>query len=336
MLLILGNGWWCDICIHHHHCCYCCLFQGVSAAGQVVSLKLRLIEDTVEKINEHLPQQIRVLGATLVLIKSTFIDYETVLTFSHIVPFPPPSGLKRVTQGFNSKNNCDARTYAYMLPTVAFSSKDYDTADTAAFRLEPETLQKVNSLFSLYKGTHNFHNFTSQKAPSDPSARRYITEMFCGEPFMNSDTQFAVITVRGQSFMLHQIRKMIGLVIAVAKGYAKEEVMERSWGQDKVDVPKAPGLGLVLERVHFDRYNKRFGGDGLHERLDWDLEEEAIKSFKEAHIYPTIVMTERQEGSMVSWMSTLPIHDFEATATATESQDNKEQKQVSGSVMIFT
>lgn len=89
MLLILGNGWWCDICIHHHHCCYCCLFQGVSAAGQVVSLKLRLIEDTVEKINEHLPQQIRVLGATLVLIKSTFIDYETVLTFSHIVPFPP-------------------------------------------------------------------------------------------------------------------------------------------------------------------------------------------------------------------------------------------------------
>nr|XP_040054017.1 tRNA pseudouridine synthase A isoform X2 [Gasterosteus aculeatus aculeatus] len=271
--------------------------KGVSAAGQVVSLKLRLIEDTVEKINEHLPQQIRVLG------------------------------LKRVTQGFNSKNNCDARTYAYMLPTVAFSSKDYDTADTAAFRLEPETLQKVNSLFSLYKGTHNFHNFTSQKAPSDPSARRYITEMFCGEPFMNSDTQFAVITVRGQSFMLHQIRKMIGLVIAVAKGYAKEEVMERSWGQDKVDVPKAPGLGLVLERVHFDRYNKRFGGDGLHERLDWDLEEEAIKSFKEAHIYPTIVMTERQEGSMVSWMSTLPIHDFEATATATESQDNKEQKQ---------
>ncbi|XP_034751904.1 tRNA pseudouridine synthase A [Etheostoma cragini] len=271
--------------------------KGVSAAGQVVSLKLRLIEDIVEKINEHLPSQIRVLG------------------------------LKRVTQGFNSKNNCDARTYAYMLPTVAFSPKDYDTGNIAAFRLEPETLQRVNRLFALYKGTHNFHNFTSQKAPSDPSARRYITEMSCGEPFINSNTQFAVITVRGQSFMLHQIRKMIGLVIAVIKGYAKEDVMERSWGQEKVDVPKAPGLGLVLERVHFDRYNKRFGGDGLHERLDWECEEEAIKAFKEAYIYPTIVETECQEGSMVSWMSTLPIHDFEASATATDTQDNKDQKQ---------
>ncbi|XP_018526057.1 tRNA pseudouridine synthase A [Lates calcarifer] len=269
--------------------------KGVSAAGQVVSLKVRLIENITEKINQHLPPQIRVLG------------------------------LKRVTQGFNSKNNCDARTYSYMLPTVAFAPKDYDTLNIAAFRLEPETLQRVNRLFALYKGTHNFHNFTSQKAPNDPSARRYITEMSCGEPFIRNNSEFAVITVRGQSFMLHQIRKMIGLVIAVIKGYAKEVVIERTWGQEKVDVPKAPGLGLVLERVHFDRYNKRFGGDGLHERLEWDREEEAIKAFKEAHIYPTIVETECQEGSMVSWMSTLPIHDFEATASVT--QDNKDQKQ---------
>ncbi|XP_005938902.1 tRNA pseudouridine synthase A [Haplochromis burtoni] len=269
--------------------------KGVSAAGQVVSLKVRLIDDIIEKINEHLPPQIKVLG------------------------------LKRVTQGFNSKNNCDARTYSYMLPTLAFSPKDYDTGNIAAFRLEPETLQKVNRLFALYKGTHNFHNFTSQKAPSDPSARRYITEMSCGEPFIRRNYEFAVITVRGQSFMLHQIRKMIGLVIAVVKGYAKEEVMERSWGHEKVDVPKAPGLGLILERVHFDRYNKRFGGDGLHEKLEWDREEEEIKAFKEAHIYPTIIETECEEGSMVSWMATLPIHDFEATSI--EVQDDKVKKQ---------
>uniref|UniRef100_A0A3Q4I8P0 Pseudouridylate synthase 1 homolog n=1 Tax=Neolamprologus brichardi TaxID=32507 RepID=A0A3Q4I8P0_NEOBR len=277
--------------------------KGVSAAGQVVSLKVRLIDDIIEKINENLPPQIKVLG------------------------------LKRVTQGFNSKNNCDARTYSYMLPTVAFSPKDYDTGNIAAFRLEPETLQKVNRLFALYKGTHNFHNFTSQKAPSDPSARRYITEMSCGEPFIRRNYEFAVITVRGQSFMLHQIRKMIGLVIAVVKGYAKEEVMERSWGHEKVDVPKAPGLGLILERVHFDRYNKRFGGDGLHEKLEWDREEEEIKAFKEAHIYPTIIETECEEGSMVSWMATLPIHDFEATSI--EVQDDKVKKQVSKKIHLF-
>ncbi|CAB1318624.1 unnamed protein product [Coregonus sp. 'balchen'] len=268
--------------------------QGVSAAGQVVSLKLWMIEDVMEKINSNLPPQIRVLG------------------------------LKRVTGGFNSKNSCDARTYSYMLPTVAFSPKDYDTKNSAAFRLEPETLQRVNRLFGSYKGTHNFHNFTSQKAARDPSARRYITEMSCGEPFVRGGAEFAEITVRGQSFMMHQIRKMIGLVIAVVKGYSGDEVLKRSWGEEKVDVPKAPGLGLVLEKVHFDRYNKRFGGDGLHECLEWTEEEQAILAFKEEHIYPSIVVTECQEGSMANWMATLPIHDFEATATGAQDKDREQ------------
>lgn len=223
--------------------------------------------------------------------------------------------MKRVTQGFNSKNNCDARTYAYMLPTVAFAPKDLDAAGAApSFRLPPQTLLRLNGLLARYQGTHNFHNFTSQKAASDPSARRYVTHVRCGEPFVRGGAEFAVVTVRGQSFMLHQIRKMIGLVIAVVKGYAGEEVMERSWGLQKVDVPKAPGLGLVLEKVHFDRYNKRFGGDGLHERLEWEEQGGAVQAFKEAFIYPAIMETERQEASMLAWISTLPIHDFEATA----------------------
>lgn len=38
--------------------------QGVSAAGQVVSLKVWLIDDLLEKINSHLPSHIRILGKT--------------------------------------------------------------------------------------------------------------------------------------------------------------------------------------------------------------------------------------------------------------------------------
>ena len=32
----------------------------------------------------------------------------------------------------------------------------------------------------------------------------------CGEPFVREGIEFVAMTVRGQSFMLHQIRKMIG------------------------------------------------------------------------------------------------------------------------------
>lgn len=237
--------------------------------------------------------------------------------------------MKRVTQGFNSKNHCDARTYSYLLPTMAFCPKD-SHASSSNFRLEPEALQRANRLFALYQGTHNFHNFTSQKAADDPSARRYITHMRCGEPFVRSGAEFAVVTVRGQSFMLHQIRKMVGLVVAVMKGYAGEEVLERSWGPQKVDVPKAPGLGLVLERVHFDRYNRRFGGDGLHPPLEWEQQQQAVQDFKEAHIHPSIVETELTEQSMISWMATLPVHDFQATqGQALSTRSNKREDETS-------
>lgn len=37
-----------------------------------------------------------------------------------------------------------------------------------------------------------------------------------------------------------------------------------------MDIPKAPGLGLILEDVHYDSYNRRFLGDGIHEQLVWD------------------------------------------------------------------
>uniref|UniRef100_A0A8C5QUG9 Pseudouridylate synthase 1 homolog n=1 Tax=Leptobrachium leishanense TaxID=445787 RepID=A0A8C5QUG9_9ANUR len=263
--------------------------KGVSAAGQVVSLKIWLIDNVVEKINKHLPSHISILG------------------------------LKRVTGRFNSKNTCDARTYSYTLPTFAFSHKDHEI--DVSFRLSQETLNRVNELLALYKGTHNFHNFTSQKGPWDPSAKRYIMEMHCEQPFQQGGLELAVIKVKGQSFMMHQIRKMIGLVIAVVKGYAPMSIIERSWGEEKVDIPKAPGLGLVLEKVHFEKYNRRFGNDGLHESLDWAEEEPKIEVFKKEHIYPTIIQTELEEKSMSAWLATLPIHDYEAS-TGQQNVDN--------------
>ena len=36
--------------------------KGVSAAGQVVSLKLLMIPDLIESINAHLPEDIRIFG----------------------------------------------------------------------------------------------------------------------------------------------------------------------------------------------------------------------------------------------------------------------------------
>lgn len=53
----------------------------------------------------------------------------------------------------------------------------------------------------------------------------------------------------GQSFMLHQIRKMVGLTIAISRGLTAEEVINKAYDYPKLDIPIAPSSGLLLEEV---------------------------------------------------------------------------------------
>ncbi|XP_071447952.1 pseudouridylate synthase 1 homolog isoform X2 [Hetaerina americana] len=274
--------------------------KGVSAARQIVSLKLPCEGPVVESINEYLPPQIRVIG------------------------------MKRVTKGFNSKSACDARTYSYMLPTFALEpsvvpqersgesqeAKLQPSSQPAEpkedFRLPPEALARVNEILKLFEGTHNFHNFTSRKKPLDPSAQRYILSMKCGEPEVYDDIEFSTITVKGQSFMLHQIRKMVGLAIAVLRGLTSSETIAKAWKTERLDIPVAPSLGLVLEEVHYDKYNRKFGNDGMHDALDWSEYDEEINVFKKEFISSMIIKVEKEEKSMFNWLQTLPFHSYDA------------------------
>lgn len=61
--------------------------------------------------------------------------------------------------------------------------------------------------------------------------------------------EFIPLRVRGQSFMIHQIRKMVGLMIAIVRGHTPEDTIVRAYQQEKLDIPRAPGLGLLLDNV---------------------------------------------------------------------------------------
>ncbi|XP_018560852.1 tRNA pseudouridine synthase A [Anoplophora glabripennis] len=267
--------------------------KGVSAARQIVSLKLAENID-LGKINAELPEVIRVFA------------------------------YKRVTKGFNSKSQCDSRTYIYMLPTVAFADKDQDISQKD-YRLGEEKLNTVNTILQNFVGTKNFHNYTSKKKPNDPSANRYIKLFDCEKPFVRNEVEFTVLKVQGQSFMMHQIRKMVGCLIAVVKGLASVDIIKDSFQMEKVNVPRAPGLGLVLDYVHYDRYNNRYGTDGMHEKLTWEDVEDEINNFKEKYIYPTIVETEIKEESMIYWIKNkLSRHSYDLDEEDNDSGDEGE------------
>ena len=44
--------------------------------------------------------------------------------------------------------------------------------------------------------------------------------------------------------MIHQIRKMIGLMIVLVTGHAKDDYFQQAFDEPLVDIPKAPGTGI--------------------------------------------------------------------------------------------
>lgn len=221
-------------------------------------------------------------------------------------------GLKRVTKGFNCKDQCNARTYSYTLPSISFAPYN-EPVDMKTYRLNESTLARVNETLKLFEGTKNFHNFTSRKKFEDPSARRFIIDFRCEPPFMVDDVEFCTIIVKGQSFMMHQIRKMVGLTIAVMRGITSIDTIVKSFEMTRLDIPMAPGLGLVLDQVHYDGYNNRFKESTIpsHEQLVWDEFEPSIQEFRDKFIHPVIKETELKEQPMVKWLETLPCHSYD-------------------------
>lgn len=163
-----------------------------------------------------------------------------------------------------------------------------------AYRIDPARLARVRSVLSQFVGPHNFHNYTVSKSFADASAKRVIkTFVLLKNPIIIKDTEWLSLKVHGQSFMMHQIRKMISMTALVVRCGCHEERIRDSYMQDKICIPKAPGLGLLLERPVFDTYNDRFAGQ--RERLDFGKYETEMEEFKQREIYERIFREEERD-----------------------------------------
>ncbi|KAK8916079.1 putative tRNA pseudouridine synthase [Platanthera zijinensis] len=159
-------------------------------------------------------------------------------------------------------------------------------------------------ILKRYEGTHNFHNFTTRIKAEDPSARRYIIS-FNADSVMNvGGIDFIKCEVVGQSFMLHQIRKMIGFAVAVMRKCAPESLMDIALRRDvNINVPTAPEVGLYLDECFFSSYNKKWKDS--HEEVSMEAYADEAENFKLKYIYSHIASMEHKEGAVALWLHSL-------------------------------
>lgn len=163
-----------------------------------------------------------------------------------------------------------------------------------AHRIHPERLARVFSALTRYEGTHKYHNYTVDKSFKDSSATRIIKSFVVGEkPIIINNTEWLSLKVHGQSFMMHQIRKMVSMVALLVRCGCHEGRLQDSWEAHRISIPKAPSLGLLLERPVFDAYNERLEQFG-REKIDFGRYEEAMEEFKQREIYERIFREEER------------------------------------------
>lgn len=158
-----------------------------------------------------------------------------------------------------------------------------------AYRISAFRRERVQEALNAYLGTKNYHNYTIQKAFKDPSAKRVIRSFNVGaEPIIINDTEWLSLKVHGQSFMMHQIRKMVAMAALVVRCGTDIKRISESYGPDKISIPKVPGLGLLLERPVFDSYNAKAVGELQRNPLNFDNYKSEIEEFKQREIYERI------------------------------------------------
>lgn len=148
---------------------------------------------------------------------------------------------------FDAKSSARSRKYEYIAPIALF----HKSKDPLSEEELTATLNKLREWVSVFKGTKNYHNYTKTMRFSDSQAKRYIidiqVDLIKSEKY--PDAQFVKFLIHGQSFIYHQIRKMMGVMIQMVHGNEKEDFFEKTFLQEKQRIWIAPPQGLLLNRV---------------------------------------------------------------------------------------
>lgn len=353
--------------------------KGVHAAGNLISLKL-IIEDEnlMSKINEHLPETIRVWGIERTnkafdcrkMCGSRVYEY-LLPSYVFLAPKPSTSLAKKIEEqkklhpGVSRDDDESVKfweKYDEALKEANFTDEDlekissfkpvpasefnendpvvqlirkYKTVENdlkRAYRISNEKLELMRQAMNTYLGHHNFHNFTLGKHFKDPSSSRYMKEITVSDPFVIDKTEWISIKIHGQSFMLHQIRKMIAMATLVVRTGCPLERISQAFEQEKVNIPKAPALGLLLEQPVYEGYNTRLTEFGYNP-IDFVNYQKEMDAFKMKHIYDKIYAEEVKENTFNSFFNFIDafqgdnIFDF-LTAKGISKLDSNQQREI--------
>ena len=193
---------------------------GVHAKGQVVSFWVKSTLDTmtlVRALNYYLPRDIAVKAAY------------------------------RVSEDFNVQRDAVSREYRYYI--LNSNTRSPFSRRFALFVPKMLDIQAMNEACQFIRGEHDFASFASSLNGNKSTLRNVY------EAEIEKKGDFIVFRIVANSFLPHQIRSTVGLLIRLGLGKIviegfRDIIEARSLG---LAGPLSPACGLCLERVNYPK-----------------------------------------------------------------------------------
>ena len=196
-------------------------------------------------------------------------------------------------QQFPIQKFATARKYRFLLPIHTFKEQT------------PEHLSYLrDQICPCFIGLKNFHNYTSDKPAGHASAMRRITDFTFSEPFDVDGEQFVLFYIRGESFMLNQIRKMIGTVVAASYGQVGVDEINRTLSLEKWSLQIIPGDGLMLDQIEYESEMKKHPNPSLNADYEFTAWRPNIEEWKEKVLFRHIAKLVKEKDIYRNWLQT--------------------------------
>ena len=283
--------------------------KGVHASFNVIAVKI--IKEPNEELFKKLKNDFNEIGIVLykiVVLPKSFVSYKQARSrvYKYIVPtyFLHESNFEqewkdlKLRDEAKNKNNSTKDLKINNTEEDELENEENSTQIEGFFRTYTEqdiipiigyksqSIQIFREMMEKYVGTHNFHNFTLKRVSGD--VKRFMMSITVSEPFYKDDIEYVEVRIHGQSFLLHQIRKMISFAVLNSRFGRKnfQGNFFNALSTLDVHVPKCPSEYLFLSQVFFDDFNlkrKESGQDQI------DINENEKEEFEKERIYPSIL-----------------------------------------------
>ncbi|WUR04683.1 tRNA pseudouridine synthase 1 (PUS1) [Vairimorpha necatrix] len=255
--------------------------KGVHAAFNLVCCKIEceITKELISNLKEKLLTRNIYLYKIVRLTKS-FIPNKLSLSriYEYIVPtyfLKRQNFLKEIDELTNKDLKTDK--------TIKREYTEEDIKHIIGSKANEEDIDKFKEIFTKFLGTKNFHNFTTMSNPK--GKQRHIKDIKYSDTYNIDGIEYIKIRMEGQSFLLHQIRKMTYFAILLTR-YNRENyetIFEKAFSLEYLHIPKGPGEYLLLDSPLFMEIKDK---GKMTDTLDVDHEEK--EKYKKNIVYNII------------------------------------------------